>query len=44
MGFVEDGDDAAPTTYRPVARDFLDFETVDGRGNFVLGDVVRGGI
>ena len=43
MGFVEDSDDASPTTYRPMAGEFLDFQAVDGQGNIVLGDVVRRG-
>ena len=40
MGFVEDGDHAAPNTFRPMAGDVVDFQAVDGRSNVVLGDVV----
>ena len=44
MGFIEDDNDSAPAAYRAVAGDFLDLQALDGHGNVVLGDVVRGGL
>ena len=42
MGFVEDGYESAPAAYIAMAGDFLDLQALDGHGNVVLGDVVRG--
>ena len=44
VGSVEDGYDSVPAAYRAMAGDFLDLQVLDGHGNVVLGDVVRGGL
>ena len=44
VGFVKDGYDSAPAAYGSMAGYFLGLQVLDGIGNIVLGDVVRGGL
>ena len=43
MCSVENGDVSAPASYRTVARNLVDFQTLDGHGDVLFGDVNGGG-